>query len=132
MSGDLHQGGKLPHPGAVEALTREVAQMQADAETGWEAERALCFAAQSSDRAVGADLAGPDFAGDDGGYGGLAGDLVRLGRALERGADADPVTDATTTHQHTDRRLLQKVRQKKIALGHKGNDKEEHKWEQTM
>ena len=42
------------------------------------------------------------------------------------------MTDSTTIHQHTDRRLLQKERKKKIALGHKGNDKEEHKWEQTM
>ena len=44
----------------------------------------------------------------------------------------EPVRDATTTYQHADRRLLQRERQKKIALGHKGNDKEEHKWEQTM
>ena len=34
------------------------------------------------------------------------------------------MTDSTTIHQHTDRRLLQKERHKKIALGHKGNDKE--------
>ena len=36
--------------------------------------------------------------------GGLAGDLVRLGRALERGQDADPVRDATTAHQHADKK----------------------------
>ena len=132
VSGDLHQGREVPRPGASRGADAGGGPDAGHAETGWEAERAFCFAARSSDRAVGADLAGPDFAGDDGGYGGPAGDLVRLGRALERGADADPVTDATTTHQHTDCRLLQKERQKKIALGHKGNDKEEHKWEQTM
>ena len=125
-------GGATPYPGADGGADAGGGPDEGYTETGWEVGRAFCFATQSSDRAVGADLAGPDFAGDDGGYGGPAGDLVWLGRALERGADADPVTDATTTHQHTDRRLLQKERQKKIALGHKGNDKEEHKWEQTM
>ena len=36
------------------------------------------------------------FAGHAGGHGGLADDLVRLGRSLERSQDADPVRDATT------------------------------------
>ena len=59
--------------------------------------------------------------------------LVQLGKALERGADADPVKDATTMHQHTDRKLRQKERQKKIALGHKPDDHEEEpNWQQTM
>ena len=126
-------GGAAPHPGADGGVDAGGGPDAGHAETGWEAERAFCFAAQSSDRAVGADLAGPDFAGDDGGYGSLAGDLVRLGRALERDPDADPVTDATTTHQYTDHRLLQKERQEKIALGHKGDDHEEEPtWQQTM
>ena len=126
-------GGAAPHPGADGGVDAGGGPDAGHAETGWEAERAFCFAAQSSDRAVGADLAGPDFAGDDGGYGGLAGDLVRLGRALERGADADPVRDATTTRQHADCRLLQRERQKKIALGHKEDDHEEKQtWQQTM
>ena len=126
-------GGAAPHPGADGGADAGGGPDAGHAETGWEAERAFCFAAQSPDRAVGADLAGPDFAGDDGGYGGLAGDLVRLGRALERGADAGPMRDATTTHQHTDHKLLQKERQKKIALGHKENDHEEEPtWQQAM
>ena len=125
-------GGTAPHPRADGGAGAGGSPGTDGAETGWEKERDLYLAAQFGVGAVGADLAGPDFAGDDGGYGGPAGDLVRLGRALERGADADPVTDSTTTHQYTDHRLLQKERQKKIALGHKGNDKEEHKWEQTM
>ena len=126
-------GGAAPHPGADGGADAGGGPDAGHAETGWEAERAFCFAVQSSNRAVGADLAGPDFAGDDGGYGGLAGDLVRLGRALERGADADPMRDATTTHQHTDHKLLQKERQKKIALGHKEDDHEEEPtWQQAM
>ena len=41
--------------------------------------------------------------------------------------------DATTTHQHTDKKTLRKEREKKIALGHKPDDHEEEQtWEQTM
>ena len=94
-------------------------------ETGWEEERAFYLAAQSPDRAVGLDLAGPDPAGDHGWHGGLADDLVRLGRTLEGGRDTVPVRDATTMHQHTDRKLRQKERQKKIAMGHKPDDHED-------
>ena len=94
-------------------------------ETGWEEERAFYLAVQSPDRAVGLDLAGPDPAGDHGWHGSLADDLVRLGRALEGGRDTVPVRDATTMHQHTDRKLRQKERQKKIALGHKPDDHED-------
>ena len=80
-----------------------------------------------------ADLADPDFAGDYGWDGGLADDLVRLGRTLERSPDSDPVRDATTTHQHGDRKALRKEREKKVALGHKEDDHEEKQiWEQKM
>ena len=103
------------------------------AETGWEEERAFCFSAQFGDGTVRPDLAGPDFAGHAGGHGGLADDLVRLGRTLERGADADPVRDATTTHRHSDKKALRKEREKKIAMGHKEDDHEEEQtWQQTM
>ena len=133
LAGVEPTGGATPHPGADGGAGAGGGPGAGGAETGWEKERDLYLAAQSPNRAVGADLAGPDFAGDDGGYGGLAGDLVRLGRALERGADADPMRDATTTHQYTDHRLLQRERQKKIALGHKEDDHEEEPtWQQTM
>ena len=33
--------------------------------------------------------------------------------------------DVTTMHQHADRKLRQKGRQKKIALGHKADDHED-------
>ena len=126
-------GGAAPHPGAAGGAGAGGGPGAGGAETGWEKERDLYLTAQSGIGAVGDDLAGPDFAGGHGGYGGLAGDLVRLGRALERGADADPVRDATTTYQHADHRLLQKERQKKIALGHKEDDHEEEPtWQQTM
>ena len=53
------------------------------------------------------------------------GGLVQLGKAVERGPDAAPVRDATTTHQHTDKKTLRKEREKKIAMGHKPDDHEE-------
>ena len=61
------------------------------------------------------------------------GGLVQLGKAVERSPDADPVRDATTTHQHTDKKALRKERKKKIATGHKEDDHEEEPtWQQTM
>ena len=61
------------------------------------------------------------------------GGLVQLGKTLEHDAHADPVRDATTTHQHTDKKALRKEREKKIAMGHKADDHEEkQKWEQSM
>ena len=133
LAGVEPTGGATPHPGADGGAGAGGGPGAGGAETGWEKERDLYLAAQFGIGAVGADLAGPDFAGSHGGNGGLAGDLVRLGRALERGADADPVRDATTTRQHADCRLLQRERQKKIALGHKEDDHEEKQtWQQTM
>lgn len=103
------------------------------AATGWEEGRTLYLSSQSGNRDVGHGMAGPDFAGDYGGYGGLANDLVWLGRSLERGQDSDPVKDATTMHQHTDRKTLRQERKKKIALGHKEDDHEEEStWQQSM
>ena len=103
------------------------------AATGWEEERDFCFASQSEYGNVGDDMAGPDLAGDDGGDGGLADDLVRLIRSLERGQDSNTVRDATTMHQHADKKTLRRQRQKKIALGHKEDDHaDDPTWQQTM
>ena len=102
-------------------------------ETGWEEARDFYFAAQSGDSPLRADLADPDFAGDYGWDGGLADDLVRLGRTLERSSDPDPVRDATTISHYTDRKALRREREKKIALGHKVDDHEEEQiWEKKM
>ncbi|MHA5220249.1 relaxase/mobilization nuclease domain-containing protein [Dysosmobacter sp. Phy] len=133
VSGVEPSGGAAPHPGSTGGAGAGCGPNEGGAETGWEEERTFCFSSQSENGAVRADLAGPDFAGHAGGNGGLANDLVRLGRALERGADANPVRDATTTHQHGDRKALRKEREKKIALGHKEDDHEEEPtWQQTM
>ena len=116
------QAGQLPTQVQLEALARDVAQIQA-----------MLKQAGRKKEPFRADLADPDFAGDYGWDGGLADDLVRLGRTLERSPDSDPVRDATTTHQHGDRKALRKEREKKVALGHKEDDHEEKQiWEQKM
>ena len=125
VTGVVPAGGAAPHPGADGGPGVGCGPNAGGVETGWEEERAFYLAAQSPDRAVGLDLAGPDPAGDHGWHGGLADDLVRLCRTLEGGQVAVPVRDSTTTHQHTDRKLRQKERQKKIALGHKADDHED-------
>lgn len=124
-AGTVPAGGAAPHPGADGDPGAGGIPNAGGSETGWEEERALYLAAQSPDRAVGLDLAGPDPAGDHGRHGGLADDLVRLGRTLEGGQDAVPVRDATTMHQHADRKTLRRERAKKIALGHKPDDHED-------
>lgn len=53
------------------------------------------------------------------------GDLVRLGRDLERSVDRSPVTDGTSRHGHTDSKERRKIREKKIAMGQKPDDQEE-------
>ncbi|MBM6851467.1 relaxase/mobilization nuclease domain-containing protein [Oscillibacter valericigenes] len=113
VTGVVPAGGAAPHPGADGGPGVGCGPNAGGVETGWEEERALYLAAQSPGRAVGLDLAGPDPAGDHGWHGGLADDLVRLCRTLEGGQVAVPVRDSTTTHQHTDRKLRQKERQKK-------------------
>lgn len=61
------------------------------------------------------------------------GGLVQLGKTLGHDAHADPVRDATTIHQHGDKKALRREREKKIAMGHKADDhEEEQKWEQSM
>ena len=132
-AGGFQPEGAVPHPGADGGTDAGCGGSTAAAATGWEEERDFCFSAQSGNGDVGRSMAGPDFAGDYGGYGGLAGDLVRLGRSLERDQAADPIRDATTMHQHTDRKALRRERQIKIALGHKEDDHEEEPtWQQTM
>lgn len=132
-AGGFQPEGAVPRSGADGGPGAGCGGNTGAAATGWEEERDFCFSAQSGYCNVSDDMAGSDFAGDHGGYGGLAGDLVRLGRSLERDQAADPIRDATTMHQHTDRKALRRERQIKIALGHKEDDHEEEPtWLQTM
>lgn len=123
----------VPRPGADGGTGAGCGGNTAAAATGWEEERILYLSSQSGNRDVGHGMAGPDLAGDDGGDGGLADDLVRLGRSLEHGQDSDPIRDATTTRHHTDKKTLRRQRQKKIALGHKEDDHaDEPTWQQSI
>ena len=133
ISGVDPAGETAPHPGPVGGAGGGCGPNAGGAETGWEKERAALLSAQAAPAlhsleqpAAGADEPAPD-------WGRVVGGLVQLGKAVERGPDAAPVRDATTMHQHTDKKALRREKAKKIALGHKEDDHEEEPtWQQTM
>ena len=104
-----------------------------DDRTGWEAEREFFFSAQnqtSQTASTTSQYSGIDLSADGGGS--TASALVGLGHRLEQLQSAAPVMPV---QHHTDRKVLQKEREKKIALGHKADDHEDevsHDWQQTM
>ena len=104
-----------------------------DDRTGWEAEREFFFSAQnqtSQTASATRQYSGIDLSADGGGS--TASALVGLGHRLEQLRPADSVIPA---RHYTDRKVLQKEREKKIALGHKADDHEDevsHDWQQTM
>ena len=105
----------------------------ADDRTGWEAEREFFFSAQnqtSQTASTTSQYSGIDLSADGGGS--TASALVELGHRLEQLQPAEPVIPA---RHYTDRKVLQKEREKKIALGHKTDDHEDevsYDWQQTM
>ena len=105
----------------------------ADDRTGWEAEREFFFSAQnqtSQTASATCQYSGIDLSADGGGS--TASALVGLGHRLEQIQPAAPVMPV---QHHTDRKVLQKEREKKIALGHKADDHEDeasYDWQQTM
>ena len=105
----------------------------ADDRTGWEAEREFFFSAQnqtSQTASATCQYSGIDLSADGGGS--TASALVGLGHRLEQLQSAAPVMPV---QHHTDRKVLQKEREKKIALGHKEDDHEDevsYDWQQTM
>ena len=104
-----------------------------DDRTGWEAEREFFFSAQdqtSQTASATRQYSGIDLSAD--GDGSTASALVGLGHRLEQLQSAAPVMPV---QHHTDRKVLQKEREKKIALGHKADDHEDevsYDWQQTM
>ena len=105
----------------------------ADDRTGWEAEREFFFSAQNQTSQTAAATPGwSHMGGSADGDGGVASALVGLGHRLEQLQSAAPVMPV---QHHTDRKALQKEREKKIALGHKADDHEDevsYDWQQTM
>lgn len=105
----------------------------ADDRTGWKAEREFFFSAQnqtSQTASATCQYSGIDLSANGGGSAASA--LVGLGHRLEQLQSAAPVMPV---QHHTDRKALQKEREKKIALGHKADDHEDevsYDWQQTM
>ena len=105
----------------------------ADDRTGWKAEREFFFSAQnqtSQTASATCQYSGINLSADGGGS--TASALVGLGHRLEQLQSAAPVMPV---QHHTDRKVLQKEREKKIALGHKADDHEDevsYDWQQTM
>ena len=121
------------HANAAGRSAESGAASGADDRTGWEAERELFFSAQkqtSQTASATHQYSGIDLSADGGGS--TASALVGLGHRLEQLQSAAPVMPV---QHHTDRKVLQKEREKKIALGHKADDHEDevsYDWQQTM
>lgn len=105
----------------------------ADERTGWETEREAFFSARHQATQTAAATPGwSHMGGSADGDGGAASALVGLGHRLEQLQPAVPVMPV---QHYTDRKVLQKEREKKIALGHKADDHEDevsYDWQQTM
>lgn len=93
--------------------------------TGWEEERAALLSAQIVPALHPLEQTVPGSGGSIADWGRAVGVVVQLGKDLEHISSDLPVRDATTMRQHGDRKLRQKERQKKIALGHKPDDHED-------
>ena len=121
------------HANAAGRSVESGAASGADDRTGWEAEREFFFSAQnqtSQTASATCQYSGIDLSADGGGS--TASALVGLGHRLEQLQSAAPVMPV---QHHTDRKVLQKEREKKIALGHKADDHEDevsYDWQQTM
>ena len=121
------------HADAAGRSAEDGAASGEDDRTGWEAEREFFFSAQnqtSQTASATRQYSGIDLSADGGGS--TASALVGLGHRLEQIQPAAPVMPV---QHHTDRKALQKEREKKIALGHKADDHEDevsYDWQQTM
>ena len=121
------------HADAAGRSAESGAASGADDRTGWEAEREFFFSAQNQTSQTASathQYSGIDLSADGGGS--TASALVGLGHRLEQIQPAEPVIPA---RHYTDRKVLQKEREKKIALGHKADDHEDevsYDWQQTM
>ena len=121
------------HADAAGRSSEDGTSSGADDRTGWEAEREFFFSAQNQTSQTASathQYSGIDLSANGGGS--TASALVVLGHRLEQLRPADPVIPA---RHYTDRKVLQKEREKKIALGHKADDHEDevsHDWQQTM
>ena len=138
--------------GSTERFDRDADERSRVRETGWEPEREVFFRLQRADRAYtercdfnfGEQQPG-DFYGGTGieeenpplrvdlDYGSdLVRGAVRLGRTVEQMTDDVPVHDGTTTPPQIDSKRRKKLQQKKTALGHAEDDREDWNMEQHL
>ena len=131
--------------GSTERFDRDAGECRKIRETGWEPEREVFFRLQSTDREYEdcPDRDSERYEETAFGYStgsaeenspvrmdlnrgiDLVRDAVRLGRAVEQMTDAAPPHDAAALPPHIDSKRRKKLRQKKTALGHAGDDHEE-------
>ena len=125
VAGAVPAGGAVPHPGADGGPGAGCGPNTGSPATGWEEERAALLSAQIAPALHPLEQTVPGSGGSIADWGRAVGVVVQLGKDLEHISSDLPVRDATTMHQHGDRKLRQKERQKKIALGHKPDDHED-------
>ena len=131
--------------GRTDRIERDAGEYRKIRETGWEPEREVFFRLQGADRdyeerpdhnperyeesafGYGADGTEEDHhLRVDLDYGSdLVHGVVRLGRAVEQMTDDTASHDATILSTHIDRKRRRKLQQKKTALGHAEDDREE-------
>ena len=124
-AGTVPAGGAAPHPGADGGPGAGCGPNTGSPATGWEEERAALLSAQIAPALHPLEQTVPGSGDSVADWGRAVGVVVQLGKDLEHISSDLPVRDATTMHQHGDRKLRQKERQKKIALGHKPDDHED-------
>ena len=124
-AGDVPAGGATPHPGPAGGPGAGCGPNTGGVATDWEEERAALLSAQIVPALHPLEQTVPGSGSSIDDWSCAVGGVVQLGKDLEHIQSDLPVRDATTMHQHTDRKLRQKERQKKIALGHKADDHED-------
>ena len=124
-AGAVPAGGAVPHPGSAGGAGAGCGPNTGSPATSWEEERAALLSAQIAPALHPLEQTVPGAGGSIADWGRAVGGVVQLGKDLEHIQSDLPVRDATTMHQHTDRKLRQKERQKKIAMGHKPDDHED-------
>ena len=130
--GDLRPTGALPDPNTDERVAEADGTSGNDGRTGWETERELFFSARhQTTQAASAAPGRTDSSIFADGVGSLVHDVVVLGQAVERLDEPAPLILPSPVH--IDKKRWKKLKEKKIALGHKKDDHGDEKiWQQNM
>lgn len=118
-----HQTESATYTGGAEGNQQDTGTAPADDITGWEAEREILF---HPELALAEDSGQPNMVAGSADVGGIVGDVVRLGKAIERLGDIPPISDATTKPQP------RTGKKKKLAVGQKEDDHSGYDYTMTM